>query len=471
VNARGIVVYLVCAALVGLAATPTSALADASDDGQMTARWVSVRAPAVPHAVMIDGTWRTAGESYYRIDEHSDVAAYSLSLDTEIVRATQLKAIDPDSSAIPHLDQITALVRDSAADERKGELNGPRAAAYQVAIWHLTDNLPFDPDVVPDQTIRSHAAVLLAKSKAASDRIRQCTDPSCPTPLSTAATSARLDAKVGSTLDDAALRISIATTGGRYFDKPHYVNLRINGFGATLCAGEIDRVRIDRPPTHNVLDSSCSARRTDPDRKNDPATAGLPRLLVERISTVPTSQTANDTITAHIPRQASSQQVETTWSAGNDPGMVFLPTDASSPIITATRFTVTRVNIVTIESDDFASFQDVVQRSLLPYFTRGGISGLVLLFLLLILILLSKDFVVFIFKWLGKTVPQWSTKGWTWLRWRQAMRKARTDLAVRKPTKVAAGSSATSSRDGSTSADQARQGTQPPPQPPPPNAP
>src|SRR5205823_740392 len=101
--------YLMSAAAFGLLATPGVAAAAPSDVGRMTARWASVRAPAVAQAVMIDGKWHAAGQAYIRVDGQADAAVYSLSLATEVDRSAQLEAIDSDSSAIANLPQITSL--------------------------------------------------------------------------------------------------------------------------------------------------------------------------------------------------------------------------------------------------------------------------------------------------------------------------------------------------------------------------
>jgi hypothetical protein len=154
---------------------------------------------------------------------------------------------------------------------------------------------------------------MVTKAGVDVERARNCSGAGCPTLLSTAATAATLDLKVGGTVDDAALRITIATTGDNYFNTPHYVNLRVNGFGVTLCAGEIDRVRVDKPPTFDVLESSCALRAKDPGHKNDLQTAELARLVVEPVSVLPKAQTVNNTITAYIPRRSGSQRIEASW--------------------------------------------------------------------------------------------------------------------------------------------------------------
>src|SRR5205823_5562369 len=139
-------------------------------------------------------------------------------------------------------------------------------------------------------------------------------------------------------------------------------------------------------------------RKTDPEHKNDEKTAGSPRLKVERMSTVAQSQIVNNTIIAYVPRQGEPQQVEVNWTADKDPGMIFAPTGPSSAVITASTFSVSRIETVTIDPANFSSFQDVVQRSILPVFTGHGVWGLLLLAALLILLLLVKDAVAAVFK-------------------------------------------------------------------------
>jgi hypothetical protein len=433
---------LAIATALGVAAMPMAVLADSADDGRIVAHWESIHAPSVPQAVMINARWHAAGEAYFRVDDQADVAAYSLSLITDVDRTAQLKAIDADTSTLAHLDQITSLVRDSAREADRGTLTDARSAAYQIAIWHLTDDLSVDPAHVPNLAIRSAVGKLLQNSKDESDRIHNCTGSQCDTPLSTAATAAALSVKVGSTVDDAALRIAIVTPITMFFNKRQYVNLRINGLGATLCPGEIDRIRVDKPATHNVRKSSCEFRGYDPEHKGDPTTADLPRLIVERISTVPTSNIANNTLIVRIPRQGSSQEIQVNWQFNVDPGMVLVPTGPSSPVITASHFEDTRTATATIDPDDFSSFQEIVQRSILPLFTGLGKWGLVLLALLLVMLLVLKDWVTALANWLGRILRRWWDRGWSWSKRKRAQRKARKADASRTPAKEASPSPA-----------------------------
>lgn len=317
--------YLVFATTLGVVATPMAVFANSTDDGRIMAHWESIRAPSVSKAVMINARWHAAGEAYFRVDNQDDVPVYSLSLMAEVDRTVQLEGIDADTSEIGHLDQITSLVRDSATEANRGALTDARAAAYQIAIWHLTDDLSVDQVHVPNKAIRSTVGKLLQSSKSESDRDHSCTGPHCDTPISTATTAATLSVRVGNTVGDAALRIAIVTSLNSVFTKRQYVNLRINGLGATLCPGEIDRIRVDKPATHDVLKSSCEFRSHDPEHKGDPTTADLPRLIVERISTVPTSGVANNALIVHIPRQESAQEIQVNWQFHNDPGMIFMP--------------------------------------------------------------------------------------------------------------------------------------------------
>jgi hypothetical protein len=412
---------LAFAAALGVAATPLTVLADPADDGRITAHWESVHAPSIPRAVRINETWYAAGEAYFRVDDQADAAAYSLSLATAVDRTVPLQAIDADTSAVPYLGQITSLVRSSEVEAGRGTLTDARAAAYQIAIWHLTDNLSIDPAHVPDPAIRSAASELIRSSRAESG----CTDPQCATNLSTAATSATLSVRVGKTVDDAVLRIAIVTPISMFFSQRQYVDLRINGLGATVCPGETDRIRVDEPVTHNVLKSSCEFRSHDPTKKGEPATAGLPRLMVDRISVDPANSTANNIITVLIPRQDSSQQVQVLWTFSNGPGMIFMPSGPSSPIITASTFGDARTAAATIDPDDFSSFQEIVQQSILPIFTGHGGWGLVLLALLLVMLLVLKDWVIGLTNWMGRIIRGPWNRLWSWYKKKRVQRKAR----------------------------------------------
>jgi hypothetical protein len=419
---RSSIFALGCTMVFGVAAMPLPMLADPAGNGQITGHWESVYAPSVPKAVKIDGVWRPAGETYLRVDDQADVAVYSLSFATAVDRTTQFKAIDADTSAIPHLDQITSLVRDSAAEAQRGTLTSVRAAAYQIALWHLTDNLSIDAVHVPKQAIRSAAKELIHRSITEANQARKCTGSQCVAPLSTAATMATLSVRVGSTVDDAVIRIAIITPIRRFFNRRQYVDLRINGLGATLCPGETDIIRVDKPATHNVLMSSCKFRSHDPAQRG-PRFADLPRLLVERISTLPTSDIVNNTITALIPRQDTSQEIQVNWPFNNDPGMVFMPNSPSAPVITASSFNDSRAAAITIDPADFASFQEDLQRSVLPLFTGHGIWGLGLLALLFVLLLVLKDWIIGIINWLGKILHKSWNRGRSWYKKRAVERK------------------------------------------------
>src|SRR6266566_1521182 len=412
------------ATILGLLVTPLPALADPSGDGRMTARWESVHAPSVAHGVKINGTWRAAGEAYLRIDNQADDAVYSLSLATAVDRTTQLNAIDADSSEIPQLDQITSLVRDSATEATHGTLTNARAAAYQIAIWHLTDNLSVDSAHVPRRAIRAMVKELIHRSATETDQNRKCTGSQCPTLRSTAQTEATLNVRLGSTVNDTVLRIAIITPIKRFFNHRQYVDLRINGLGATLCPGEIDRIRVDKPATHDVLKSSCEFRGHDPSEKS-PRFAGLARLIVERVSTLPKSDIVTNTITAFIPRQDTSQEIQMNWPFTNGPGMVFIPTSPSSPVITASSFDDSRTATITVDPGDFASFQEVVQRTVLPIFTGHGAWGLILLGLIFVLLLAIKDLVVGIAKLAGKMLRMLGGRTWSWRKRKADERKAK----------------------------------------------
>lgn len=267
----------------------------------MVAHWESIYAPSVSHAFRLGKGWRSAGESYFRVDDQADVSGYSLSVGTGIDHTASLTAVDPPSSAVAHMDQITALARASAIETNKKQLSKLRAAAYQLAIWHLSDGVALDAFSIPNQRIRLTALRFLSTSNKDVARLQACTGVRCDTLLSTASIGAQVGIKVGNTIDDTALRISVITPGGGFFTKRHYVNLRVNGLGATLCAGEIDRLRVDQPATFSVAQSSCEYRRHDPSRSRDAPTASLPRLVVQRIRALPASETANNVITVHIP--------------------------------------------------------------------------------------------------------------------------------------------------------------------------
>lgn len=392
-----------CITVLGIAAMPLPALGDPGSDGRITARWEGVHSPSVPKAVRINGIWHAAGEIHLRIDDQADVTAYSLSLVLAVDRATQFNAIDADTSAIPHLDQITSLVRDSATETQRGKLTSPLAAAYQIAIWHLTDSLPIDAAHVPKLSIRSMVNKLIHKSIRETNQVRRCTGSQCRALLSTSATTATLSVRVGSTVDDSVLSIAIVTPIRRFFAHRQYVDLRINGLGASLCPGETDLIRVDKPATHNVLKSSCKFRSIDPEERG-PRFADLPRLLVERKSTLPTNAIVNNTITALIPRQDVSQEIQVSWPFSNDVGMVFVPVSPSSPVIAALPFDDSRATATTIDPADFASFQEIIQRTILPFFTGHGIWGLVLLASLLVLLLVLKDGIIGIVKFFGRCV-------------------------------------------------------------------
>jgi hypothetical protein len=393
--------------VLGFVATAPAALAAPVAGGQITAHWESVLAPSESKTVKVNGTWHAAGESYLRVDDQADVAAYSLSLNAEVDRGAQFDAIDADTSAIPHLDQITSLVRDSATEAQQGTLTSARAAAYQVAIWHFTDDLPIDATYVPSRAIRSSVDELIRKSVTETNQVLQCTGSQCATPLSTEATTATLSVRVGSTVDDSVLRIAIVTPIRRVFDHRQYVDIRINGLGASLCPGETDLIRVDKPATHNVFKSSCEFRSHDPTERG-PRFADLPRLLVERQSILPTNAVVNNVITALIPRQDTSQEIQISWPFGNAAGMVFMPSSPSSPMITASSFDDSRTAAVTIDPADFSTFQETIQRTVLPLFTDHGIWGLVFLSLLFVLLLVLKDWVVGITNWLGRM----ARRGW-----------------------------------------------------------
>jgi hypothetical protein len=91
----------------------------------------------------------------------------------------------------------------------------------------------------------------------------------------------------------------------------------------------------------------------------------------------------------------------------------------------ASGYPMLRFGEVTVESDDFSSFQEVVQRSVLSNLAGHGIWSLLLLFGILLLVLLSKDIIVALAKLSGRGLRRLIVRGWSWYRWRRAFKKAR----------------------------------------------
>lgn len=114
----------------------------------------------------------------------------------------------------------------------------------------------------------------------------------------------------------------------------------------------------------------------------------------------------------------------------------------------------------TIDPDDFASFQETVQRSTLPLFTEHGKWGLGLLVLLFVMLFLLKDWLKTFTNWLGRILRGWWDRGWSWVMRKRAQRKTRNvDASSQTPAKQTSLASA-SPPHGTDTAGQAPGGTQ-----------
>ena len=377
--------------VVAITASPAEA-ASGEQGTPVTAKWTSLKAPTLTRAVKVDGKYRSAGLAYLRVDGADDLPVYSLSARADIDHDALLTAVPPDTYREPNPSQIAAIVQASSEESRTAPLSDERAAAYQVAIWNLTDGIKVEPAIVPSVKLRAAVNAILDASRRSVEENHACKD-SCQPLQSTSATTLSLNiARVGDTIDDVIVRVNITfAITEKTILAPQYVNLRINGVDATVCGGEVDRVAIDQTPTRDVMASSCAHRREDPGQKTTPVTSDLLRYKVDTIASPAPGDSSPTVMIVHVPRPNGALSIEASWPFGTGPGVIFSPDGSSARVIGAAGFRDARNAQLTIDPDDFSTFQKVVQRLTLPLFTGLGVWGLALLALILAALLNIKD--------------------------------------------------------------------------------
>src|SRR6267154_4389676 len=143
----------------------TSASASAASP-PITAQWLDVGPSKVSRAVVYEGQSYAAGLSLYKIGV-GDVPAYSLSLKSAPGANTKLEGVAPAASMISGLRQATYLAGCSSARSVAFPLNRLTAAAYQVAIWHFTDDVALSRQTMPAPRVRGEARALAVSAERA----------------------------------------------------------------------------------------------------------------------------------------------------------------------------------------------------------------------------------------------------------------------------------------------------------------
>lgn len=130
------------------------------------ALWENVGPSPVADALVVNGRTYAAGLSFYRIGGGS-TPAYSLSLDSTPSPGTPLEGVAPAASVIDGLPEATYLAGCSAKRDVAAPLHPLVAAAYQVAIWHFTNEIGLTRRTVPNPAILSQAQALASEAEQA----------------------------------------------------------------------------------------------------------------------------------------------------------------------------------------------------------------------------------------------------------------------------------------------------------------
>jgi hypothetical protein len=188
--------------------------------------------------------------SYYRLQQQVTVPAFSLGFAAN-ADGSRLYASFAAGNGISHIAAVTYLADRWSRLAPRVKASLGKAAAYQVAIWHLSAALPITKRTVHARVIRRAALRLVAYASARDqEQVVACKNANCGED----APSPQLATTSGdSTVSDQIINIALFIGNlEQSFDDYQALDLRLGGIYATVCTGQdtaINTSKIsDMPP-------------------------------------------------------------------------------------------------------------------------------------------------------------------------------------------------------------------------------
>jgi len=212
------------------AAGAPAASADTGTSGPLTGSYVSPGdglGGVVPDASNV--LW--PAWSQHLTVEGQDVSAFCIQFSTDINKTATYTAKSWTAAGVANLGKVADIASRHASMGTALSDDKFEAAATQVAIWSLTDNI--DPSRVDNTTIRSRVAALLSAAQTVSE------------PVSTVNISAAATPQPG---DKSMVVVNVSTTSGPAANVP--VTVTVNGeqtTGSTSTDGKA-QIEVSTPP-------------------------------------------------------------------------------------------------------------------------------------------------------------------------------------------------------------------------------
>jgi hypothetical protein len=389
---------LVSAVSVLISASPVGAYLNNSP---VKAYWANLGPTPVQGALRFAGRTYSAGVAFYRLGVGT-VPAYSLSLGSRPSPGIELEGVDPASSSINGLQEATYLAGCSSKREVALPLRPSVAAAYQIAIWHFTNDVPLSRQTVASRSIllRATSLAIAAERAVESHSNANYCEPVKSEGLSGAAWGAAIKVVTGTqSVSDQGLNIYLSTgSENQYPIHPQALEVRVNGVPAFVCTGARSMIKTGRevdlpvkPPCGEEFGPHQLQFRVHATPIAGPKHAPLLQRLYAQA-------------TISVPRRDYPQQIEVLWNSKSESGAVYVPPDGSEPIITAGIAFPDVVETVTIQPANLSDFGFYLQRTLLAWIASLGVFGLIPLAVIVLILI---------------TAPVWflgaTRRGFAWL--------------------------------------------------------
>jgi hypothetical protein len=358
-----------------------------------SARRVEVGPEPVAGALVLNGRPISAGLAYYRIDDYDTVPGYTLSPNLPGPAET-LYAGYPTGSWEHQLPEITDLARRSEKERLSQGIDQERAAAIQIAIWSLVNNLPINPATVPNASLRRQvdtlrtAAVAECRLTIHDEKLQN----DCQPYISEEATAPEMKAVVGDATESSQIiRLDLSSGAAEAsFNEPQAIDVRINGVWTAVCTSQETTVETSKI-IPGASRKQCANQGVSETRYFATKVAPL-----HHASELPVD---NDSAIISLPRLNRNETVEFAWQFSFEAGVIFTPsTGTGSPMITAGTTSLAPSITTIVTPGGFSSLSNLVQRYVVSRVTRWGLAGLVLLALLLAVILRFPDFLLWLFR-------------------------------------------------------------------------
>jgi hypothetical protein len=291
-----------------------------------------------------------AGADLYRVENGSLTYAYRLQLASPDTNA--VVAVPYNESHIPGAEPAAWIAQQ--APNVSGGLSPISAehAARQLAIWRFTAPIDLNSQTVPNPQILQRAVTLATAAQQALDRNDH---------PSREATGFNIAAFDGGGFNEASVGLDLRSNDIQdTISNTQLIDVRRGDAYATICSGETTRVfstpRPERRDRYQTQVTHPAARKSSLEKPCDGAggdTKGTAILQVDRPS--------------------SPQRWEFVWTVTQDPGVIFVPKQAGSAIVTADEVKLVVREDYVVEPATIADLADRIQHRLIQFVARQSI--------------------------------------------------------------------------------------------------